>query len=259
MEKLFDFERFDIKLEAETIGRRFLYFDECESTNTSALEKATDDRPHGSVFFAERQTEGRGRHDRRWQSARGMNLTFSVLLNDKQYFTEPQLVGLAAANGAAQAVENLYQLRAETKWPNDVLVEGKKIAGVLPESQSSGSTLERVVVGIGLNVNQTDFQGEFKIQPTSVRLELGRIVERERILAETLTLLENQFEKLRRDPALVVNDWRNRCRAIGDTVSVRVGDKTKTGVFDDVDDRGRLLLKFKDESIETVAAGEIVA
>jgi BirA family transcriptional regulator, biotin operon repressor / biotin---[acetyl-CoA-carboxylase] ligase len=259
VEKLFDFERFDIKLEAETIGRKFYYFDECKSTNTSAFEKTEEAPPHGGVFFAERQSEGRGRHDRRWLSARGMNLTFSVLLTDKAYFNDPPLVGFAAANGAAQAVENLFQLRAETKWPNDVLVGGKKIAGVLPESQSSGSNVERIVVGIGMNVNQTDFQGEFKILPTSVRLELGHLVERERVLAETLTLLENQFEKLRQDPALVVNDWRNRCRALGDIVSVRVGEETKTGVFDDVDDRGRLLLKFKDESIETVASGEIVA
>ncbi len=252
---VFNIEEFDIKLDTEFLGRNFIYCDEVDSTNTVLLT-SKDFKQNGTVLLSEFQSKGRGRKERAWISNAGQNLTFSILL--KQDFDENNinLINFGASLAVAQSIENLFQLDVELKWPNDVLVEKKKIAGILLESTSKANKIHKVVVGIGINVNQPNFPGKFEIQPTSIRREFKSTVNRERLLSELLNIYESILETAEKHPKKIFNDWRDRCKMIGEKIKIIEGDKIKTGVFDDIDDNGYLILKVGDKK-EKIHHGDV--
>jgi BirA family biotin operon repressor/biotin-[acetyl-CoA-carboxylase] ligase len=254
---MFNFENFDIKLETEWVGRNFIYSEEVTSTNSELLANKQKYKKSGTVFFAEKQLKGKGRKERIWQSAKGMNLTFSVLLN-KDFVSGLNInqLNLATSLVIALAIENLYPLRTELKWPNDVLINRKKVAGILLETSVKGSHVERVVIGIGLNLNQIVFQGEFNFPPTSLKLETGMNIDRETMLAEILNIFEELISKLQTQPEYILEDWRARCKMIGDKITISDGEKTISGTFYDIDDNGYLLLK-RNQDIEKIHFGDM--
>ena len=254
---MFSIENFDIKLNTEFIGRRFVYAEELSSTNTFLMDKQNGYKENGTVVLAERQTSGRGRKDRVWYSAPDSNLTFSILLTKDKFLTDnSSLINFAASLSVAVSIDNLFQLRTELKWPNDVLLNGKKTSGILIEASSQGNKIEKFVVGIGINVNQTSFQGTFNYPPTSIRNELGRTVERERLLAEILNNFELLLEKIKNDKAEVINEWKTKCKMIGEKISIVENQSEKFGVFYDIDAEGFLLLQTK-EGIEKIHYGDV--
>ena len=254
---MLNIEAFDIKLNTEYIGRTFVYAEELSSTNTFLMDKKNGYNNNGTVVLAEKQTSGKGRKDRVWYSAPETNLTFSILLTkDKFLNNNSSLINFAASLAVAFSIENLYQLKTELKWPNDVLLDGKKTSGILIESTSQGNKIERFVVGIGLNVNQPSFQGTFNYPPTSIRIELGRNVEREKLLAEILNNFELLLEKIKNNKNEVINDWKAKCKMIGEKISIVENDSEKFGIFYDIDQEGFLLLKTKD-GIEKVHYGDV--
>ena len=254
---MFNIENFDIKLNTEYIGRTFIYADEVLSTNTLLMDKKSEYNIHGTILFAEKQTKGRGRKDRVWYSAPESNLTFSILLSkDKEILKNINFLNFASSLSVAVSLENLYQLNTSVKWPNDVLINGKKTSGILIESSWQGSKIERVVIGIGVNVNQNSFQGVFNYPPTSIRNELGRTVERERLLAELLNNFETEIEKIKTNQSELLSDWKSRCKMIGERISITEDDKEKFGIFEDIDSDGFLLLKTK-EGIERIHFGDV--
>ncbi|MCK7524617.1 MAG: biotin--[acetyl-CoA-carboxylase] ligase [Ignavibacteriales bacterium] len=192
-----------------------------------------------------------------WYSAPESNLTFSILLTKDKFLTNnSSLINFAASLAVAFSIENLYQLKTELKWPNDVLLDGKKTSGILIESTSQGNKIERFVVGIGINVNQPSFQGTFNYPPTSIRNELGRNVEREKLLAEILNNFELLLERIKNNKNEVINDWKAKCKMIGERISIVENDSEKFGIFYDIDEEGFLLLKTKD-GIEKVHYGDV--
>lgn len=256
---MFNFESFDSKVDTEIIGRNFIYSDEVESTNSFLLNKANKFNSDGTILLAEKQTKGRGRKERVWYSAKGQNLTFSILLTSKKYLGKKfNLLNFTTSLSVAFALENLFQLKTELKWPNDVLVNGKKICGILLESTSQGNKIERVVIGVGLNVNQGLFQGNFNLEPTSVKLELGENVDREKLLAELLNTFEELLLKIDSKPDEIMKDWKDRCNLIGEKISVTEDGNTKYGIFDDLDEEGFLMLKTKNK-IEKIHFGDVSA
>ena len=254
---MLNIEDFDIKLNTEYIGRTFVYAEELSSTNTFLMDKKNGYNNNGTVVLAEKQTSGKGRKDRVWYSAPETNLTFSILLTkDKFLNNNSSLINFAASLAVAFSIENLYQLKTELKWPNDVLLDGKKTSGILIESTSQGNKIERFVVGIGVNVNQPSFQGTFNYPPTSIRIELGRNVERERFLAEILNNFELLLERIKSNKNEVINDWKAKCKMIGEKISVVENDSEKFGIFYDINEEGFLLLKTRD-GIEKVHYGDV--
>lgn len=252
---MFNIEEFDIKLDTDFVGRNFIYSDEVESTNTVLLN-SKEFSQNGTVLLAEFQSKGKGRKDRVWISNAGQNLTFSILLKSDLKDYKLSLINLGASIAVAQGIENLFQLDAELKWPNDILVNKKKIAGILIESTSKGSKLNRVVIGIGINVNQPNFPGKFDIQPTSIRREFHELVNRERLLSEILNNFEDILLIIKSDPNKILNDWRSRCKMIGEKIKIVEGDKIKVGIFDDIDENGILILKSGDK-IEKIHFGDV--
>ena len=256
---MFEIEKFDIKLETDFIGRNFIYADEINSTNEALLKNKNLHKFSGTVLLAEKQIHGRGRKNRTWHSSRGQNLTFSILLSDeKSLSVNINHVNLLASVIVSNAVENLYQLKSELKWPNDVLIGGKKFAGILTETSVQGNRFETAVVGLGINVNQTLFQGEYNYPPTSLKLELKQVIQRESLLAEILNLFEEYLIALLKSPATILDEWRSKCKMIGDKVSVIDGEKLKTGIFDDIDENGFMVLK-RDGEFEKIHFGDVSA
>ena len=254
---MFNFEKFDIRLETDFIGRNFVYADEIGSTNSELLAGKQQYKKSGTVYIAEKQLEGKGRKNRIWNSAKGLNLTFSILLT-KDTISDINLshLNLVSSLAVSIAIENLYQIKTELKWPNDVLIEKKKVAGILIETSIKGKSIERAVIGIGINLNQIAFQGEYNLEPTSLKLKLGFEIDRENILAEILNIFEEMLNELAQNPANVVDDWRNKCNMIGDKIIIRDDDNVKRGIFYDIDDEGYLLLKVNDK-IEKIHFGDV--
>ncbi len=203
-----------------SVGLPYRYCASCGSTNLE-LKREAGGLPSGTVVATDEQTQGRGRLGRSWTSGPGQDLTFSVLLRPSVAPAEAQILSLAVAVAVAEVLDGLpgLQGRALVKWPNDVLIDGKKVCGILLESSSDGEGLEWVVAGIGLNVNgdpgsclgspgnANEDAGRGRPRPTSLRAELGENVDRGRLLAELLVRLA------RRVPHLEVPDVLDRMRA----------------------------------------------
>lgn len=254
---MFNIEIFDLKLSTEFIGRNFIYAEELTSTNTFLLDKNSGYNQNGTVVLAEKQSEGKGRLDRTWYSQKDQNLTFSILLKgNKKLNHKISLINFSATLAIALSIENLFQLRTELKWPNDVLVSAKKISGILIESVSSGNKIERIVVGIGINVNQSIFQGNFNIEPTSIRNEINDFVERERLLAEILNNFEVLLNKAIENGNSILKEWRERCKMIGERITVSDGTNIQYGTFEDIDESGFLLLKTK-QKLQKIHFGDV--
>ena len=251
---LFNIEEFDIKLDSEEVGRQFVYVQNLDSTNTLLLN-SKEFKTNGTVVLAEEQTAGKGRKNREWISSPGQNLTFSILLR-KVDGKKVNIINLGASLAVAQAIENLYQLKTSLKWPNDVLIGGKKISGILLESTSKGSELDRVVIGIGINVNQVNFPGKYLIEPTSIKKEFKSKGNRERLLSEVLNLLEETLVKINENPQLILDDWKERCKMIGEKIKVVSEKETKFGIFDDLDENGFLVLKSSGKT-EKIHFGDV--
>ena len=254
---MFNFNLFDIKLETNTLGRNFFYFEEIDSTNSFLLDKKNKINEDGAVVFSEKQSKGKGRKNRIWYSEKGMNLNFSILITNKYFFGENfNLLNLGVSFAVATSIENLFSLQTNVKWPNDVLIKGKKTAGILLGANSQGNKIERLVIGIGVNVNQTSFNGDFNYPPTSIRIEAKENIEREKLLAEILNNFENVLLNIISKPSSILEDWRSKCDSIGKRIAVNQDEKILTGIFENIDDNGFLILRMQDE-IKKIHFGDI--
>jgi len=254
---LFNIEIFDIKLDTEFVGRNFIYADEISSTNSELLSHKQNYTKSGTVLLAEHQLEGKGRKDRQWISAKDLNLTFSILLvDDFAPANQVNIFNLATSLAVATSIENLYQLRPELKWPNDVLINRRKTAGILLETSVQGNNIERLVIGVGINVNQKSFPGKYNFPPTSINIEAGKEIKREALLAEVLNNLEVFLQSALTNPQQVLNDWKAKCNMIGDRIKIIEKDKTIGGIFDDIDENGFLILRRGDK-LEKIHFGDV--
>lgn len=254
MDHAFNIEEFDIKLDTEEIGRQFIYVQHVESTN-SFLMDSKEFKIDGTVVLAEEQTKGRGRKEREWLSQPEQNLTFSILLR-KVDGKKINIINLGTSLAVAQSIENLFQLNTSLKWPNDVLIDGKKVSGILLESTSKGSDLDKVVIGIGINVNQSNFPGKYLIEPTSIRKEFKSKVSREKLLSEVLNQFEEVLLQIEEHPEEVLDDWKERCNMIGEKIKIECEGKNRFGIFEDIDENGFLILKTADKT-EKIHFGDV--
>lgn len=220
-----------------------------------AREWADEGAPHGALVLAEEQTTGRGRRGRQWVSAYGKNLLMTLILKpdlpEKHLSLIPLLVGLAIA----EACESLITRSARIKWPNDVLIEGRKVAGILVE-QSRQNDVPLILLGIGLNVNQMDFDETEAPNPTSLALEFGSPVPRSQVLNALLHSLEQRLAVLERNVSTVVDDINQRLAFRGERVA-RIADEERVeGIVRDVSNDGSLRLETREGNV-FIYAGDV--
>jgi BirA family transcriptional regulator, biotin operon repressor / biotin---[acetyl-CoA-carboxylase] ligase len=256
-----DAARIEAELDAlgATIGRPLRVMSVTASTNGDARRAAAEGAPHGATFLADSQTAGRGRGGHVWHSPPGENLYMSVVQRPRVALSAlPHLalvVGLAVARVVDAALACAPpELRAGIKWPNDVFVSGRKIAGVLVESSLRGDELEAAVAGVGINVRTKDFPGEIADRATSLLLAGARVLDRAELVARLSVELDRAlaaFTSLGLAPLLGELQERDVLRG----VAVRVGEVE--GIAEGIDEAGRLCIRVEGGDLRFVVAGSV--
>ncbi len=230
-------------------------FDEVGSTNQLALDEALAGAADGLVIVAEHQRAGRGRLGRTWVAAPGSSLLVSVLLRPGVTAERLHLVTMAAGVSVAEAVSEVAGLETALKWPNDVLVADRKLAGMLVEADVAGDGAVRaVVLGVGINTNWTAVPDELAGFATACNLEVGRDVSRADLLVAFLRGLDRRLRRL----DAVAAEYRTRLATIGRRVRVELAAGPVEGRAVDIDHVGRLLVEVDSGCIVDIAAGDVV-
>lgn len=251
------------KINGQIVGNELLFFNEIESTNRYLYQKASkNDMPDGTVVISDSQSAGRGRLKRTWISPKGKNLYISVLLkpniipNDATIFT-------FLASCALKDTFDEYGVNSKIKWPNDILIDGKKVAGVLTELKINSVSVEFIIVGIGVNINMTNnfimcVMPDISHKVTSLSIELGKELMREEFAATLINNIDDYYLRfLKYGKSNILSVWVEKWGGIGTELEILDGEKTYKGLVESVDENGFLYIRDKDGKLEKVIAGDI--
>ncbi|MFQ6616971.1 MAG: biotin--[acetyl-CoA-carboxylase] ligase, partial [Fidelibacterota bacterium] len=220
-------------LETRILGRDIEYFVRVESTNREAMELLGEGAREGTVVVTDTQTAGRGRHNRVWFSGPGKGLTFSVILKPGLSGPATGVISLMGAVAAAETIERL-DLTPRVKWPNDLLLMDRKCGGILVEARFQGNVMSSAIMGIGINVNETDDDFPEDLRPGTISLLIAKEspVQRELVLAWILNSLERWYDRLKSgDSGSIISAWKKRCDHLGKEVRFSRKGETRTGIF----------------------------
>jgi len=248
-------------LNTHRVGATIHYFSEIGSTNTYARARAARGAAEGEVIVAETQTAGRGRLGRRWESPPCANLYFSVILRPALAPAEAAQLTLMAAVALADAVAGFVPCAPAIKWPNDILIEGKKLAGILSEAACTAERLEYVVLGVGININYPRhlMPEELRGRATSLLEEAGCPIERESLFRRLIQHLDRCYGDLEQsgfEP--MARRWQSRFALRGRRVRVDSSDPVLIGRALGVDRDGALLIEADDATVHRVIAGDVI-
>lgn len=249
------------KLSTTRIGRQLVCLAETASTNADAFRLAEAGADEGTTVIADAQSGGKGRRGRVWSSPAGVNLYCSIVLRPAIMPHEaPQLTFLSAV-AVARAIEGTAALNPEIKWPNDVLINGRKVAGLLNEMSAETDRVNFVILGIGVNLNMTraQFPTDLRSPATSLLQEKGLPVNRAQFAARMLGELDRLYaDFLLHGFGPVRDEWQQRCNAAGREVVVsEAGVETVRGMFHGIDGDGALLLRFPGGTVERILSGDV--
>lgn len=253
---MFSKKKLQKKLGTRVIGRKLFVFDSIDSTNACARALAEAGTEEGSIVIAEFQTNGRGRQGRTWQAEPNQNLLFSVLLRPRLRQESAGLMTFFAAVSVARAIEKAAGCRIECKWPNDLLLNGKKICGILLENSLEQGSMAYSVVGVGLNVNQKEFTGDLK-RATSLFRELGITLHRDDLFRELVRQMDELYPHVRKNEFReILSEWNSRCSMFGKEVTVAQHNKNISGTAIALEADGGLRIET-DSGPQTVYAGDV--
>lgn len=243
------------------VGRDIQVFEQTTSTNDVVEKLARDGVKEGYVVFAESQTKGRGRLGRVWQSPTHKGLWFSVLLRPNLRPQETTQLTVISATALRRAIKTVTGLNAEIKWPNDLLLRGKKVAGILTELSAEVDRVRHIIIGIGVDVNQdaNEFPGELRQIATSLKLEAGEEISRAELATEVLRELDADYARICAGKfPKVADEWEAACVTIGKNVTVHVGDRKFRGRAESLDDDGALLVRTEHGHLERIIGGDVI-
>lgn len=241
-------------------GQSYYYLEVTDSTNNYALQLAVKGAPHGSIVVAEEQTHGRGRLQREWLSSPNRGIYMSLLLTNPLPLRVAPQATYVAALALAKVLRHKFGLPACLKWPNDVLIGGRKVAGILTEMQSDQDFSRFLVIGIGINVNYTreEMAGPFRYPATSISLEAGESFKRQYLLVDFLGQFEADYDVFVANGFRAISaDLENFSIILGKKVTVLCGDREISGKALGFSPEGALLLLGDDEKQETIWAGDV--
>lgn len=252
---MFDSDSLARALAGLRFGRPLHFFPQIGSTNDEAKRLADSGAPEGTLVVADEQTTGRGRAARRWITPRGAALALSLILRpDIAAAHAPRLTMLAGLAGC-EAIEQVAGAHTQLKWPNDVLIGGKKTGGILVEAALEGERLKYAVVGIGINVSCTPPPAEVDFPATSLEAESGRAVDRVTLLRTLLGHIEEHYTELSENG--LFREWRARLTLMDAPVVVRAPEGELRGQPVDVDPDGALRLRLESGEVRRVLAGDM--
>jgi BirA family biotin operon repressor/biotin-[acetyl-CoA-carboxylase] ligase len=247
-------------LKTKWIGKRIHYFQFIDSTNSKAYQLALDGAEEGEIVIAESQEKGKGRLGRHWFSPPFLNLYLSVILRPKILPHQASLITLMAAIATADAIRVFSGLLPLIKWPNDILLRDRKVAGLLNEIHSEMDRIHFVILGMGVNLNmdQEMFSREIRATATSLKVEMGETISRKVFLQFLLNELERWYTIfLREGSAVVLKAWRERAQIKGRQIKVTSFGEAIVGTAIDVDSDGALILETTSGKRKRIVAGDI--
>lgn len=245
------------KLNSKFIGKEIFYFEKTTSTMDEALGLGKDNAAEGAVVCAEYQTKARGRLGRKWLSAKSKGLYFSIILKPKIPPSKIPCITLLSAVAVVRAVKKLTGLSLSIKWPNDVLIEDRKLAGILTELNAEQDRINFIVVGVGVNVNNT--KSELPPKAVSLNAVLGRKVNRLELLQRILEEFEVVYVDFKhKGSSPIIDEWRKLSYIWGSKVKALLPDKTIKGEALDLDSDGALMVRTDSGMVEKIVAGDIV-
>lgn len=235
------------------------YFDELDSTNVKIKELAIGGAEHGTVVVADKQTAGKGRRGRTWESPAGTNLYFSILLRPTFATEKAPMLTLVMAYSAAKVIREYLHMKAMIKWPNDLVLEKKKICGILTEMTLNGMDIDHIVVGTGINVNLTEFPEELRGTATSLFLEKGTEIDRKVLLEKVLQEFWRQYELFveKQNLSYLQKEYNAMLVNCGKEVCVLEPENAYRAIAKGINCEGELLVTKTDGSEAVVYAGEV--
>jgi BirA family transcriptional regulator, biotin operon repressor / biotin---[acetyl-CoA-carboxylase] ligase len=244
----------------KVIGRDIRVFEQTTSTNDVIEKLARDGVKEGVVVFAESQTKGRGRLGRKWISPAHKGLWFSILLRPDFRPQETTQLTVASATALRRAIFLETNLQPEIKWPNDILIGGKKVAGILTELSAELDKVRYIILGIGIDVNLDagEFPAELKKMATSLKIETGKTISRAELVTAILRELDFDYTRIGGGKfSAVADEWESNCVTIGKNVMVQMGERKIRGRAESLDDDGALLLRTEHGHLERITGGDV--
>lgn len=245
-------------LDTKYMGNEIIHFDAIDSTNNYARDVAVD-KGEGTIVTAEQQTSGKGRLGRNWQSPSKKGIYFSIILKPKlepSRATKLTLIGAAAVHSALKEMD----IDGKIKWPNDIVIDGKKVCGILTEMSCELNVIDYIIIGIGINANldEDDIPDDLKDKATSLKIVTGKNIQRNRLFALILNHFEKLYDSFKEDLNLkeTIEICRKDSALLGKEIQVIKDGNTKRGKAIDLNDEGELLVQFAD-GIEKIYSGEV--
>ena len=240
-------------------NKKIIYYKQLDSTNTEITRLAAQGAEHGTVVVADAQTAGKGRRGRQWESPAGENIYMSVLLRPDCLPDRAPMLTLVMAYSVAKVLKELGFLDVQIKWPNDILVNEKKVCGILTEMKMEGTKISSIVIGTGINVNQDNFPEEISDIATSLKKESGKVQSRENLVKRICELFEEYFEMFMasKDLSGILEEYNLRLISLGRRVKVLDPQNEFIGEALGINSQGELLVKKESGEIVKIYAGEV--
>jgi BirA family biotin operon repressor/biotin-[acetyl-CoA-carboxylase] ligase len=241
-------------LDTKIVGKKILHFDTIPSTNNYA-KQIINKVPEGTVIIADVQTSGRGRKQRGWYSPKG-GLWFSVVLFPKIIPQKGMIITMVSSLAVAQGIKEITGIDTVIKWPNDLLIEGRKVCGILTDIDATMDKINYSVVGIGININNK-LNKDIAKTAITLKQKQGTLISRVKLLISILRYLDNNYHRLIvGDYNFIKNTWLKHSDIIGRKIRVQDDNKTTTGIVADIDDNGCILLESDIKNIR-IFSGDV--
>ena len=250
-------------LKTKTVGKRVYYFEEIDSTQNFAEQIALDGKENGTIVIAEKQTAGKGRLDRKWTSPKG-GIWFSLIIHPKFDVSTSTLVPIAGAVALAKAIKNTLNIDVSVKWPNDITLNGKKVAGMLVDASFQANNIDYLILGIGINFDIDAKKIEKRLSKSANFYGVNSLRKKDDSTPPKILLREFlvQFEKIliqlnKGEKAKIVKEWTKKADKIGKKISINTSDGKISGVAQGIDNDGALKLKTS-KGIKKIFVGDVV-
>ena len=247
------------RMETQWVGQRVYFYEEIDSTNTQAKRLAEEDAPSGTLVVSDCQEKGKGRRGRVWTSPKGEAIYMTILLRPQIRPDRASMVTLVMGLSVVQAIRNVLGLETSIKWPNDVVLNRKKLVGILTEMSAQMDYIEYLVIGTGINANMTAFSEELKDKATSLRMEMGRPVNRAALIAESMKCFEKNYEIFEKTQDLsgLMEDYQAVLANLNQPVRVLEPGHEYSGIARGINEKGELLVEREDGTVTAVYSGEV--
>ena len=251
-------EEIQSRMNTRWLAHSCICLERVDSTNLYAKHMAEEMAAHGTLIVAEEQTGGKGRRGRSWETEKNVNIMMTLLLRPKIRPEHASQLTLLMAMAVAQGIRTVTGLQAQIKWPNDVVVNGKKICGILTEMNTGAGRIHYVLIGVGVNTNQTSFSGEL-VHAGSLCRELGRKVSREELIARIMESFESLYEKFldTEDLSELYQSYNEVCVNVGRQIRVLEPGNEYTGTTQGINRVGELVVHKDNGDTVCVYAGEV--